>query len=378
MLNNIAGKIDLLNEVLIGFKTNRKILVIESDDWGCKRTQDELWNKQNSTYSKCPYDVFDALETPDDLYALFDVLNSLKDKEGNPAMITANTIMANPDYERIKDSNFEQYFYRPIYVDLRIDPKRKELPAIVKEAINSKVYFPQLHGREHVNIAQWLGALRRGHSELRKAFERKSFGINLKDKVNKRSNVMAALDFSNELELAEHYDSIKTGQSLFIDFFGFKSDTFIAPAYIWHPSHETAMKDASIMATQGIPYQYIPKPGSDEFEKKLRISGSVSTNSLISLVRNVHFEPSLIKRSDEVGNCLKRIKLAFFLGKPAVISAHRINFMGGNHEANRKDNLVLLKNLLHRVVNLWPDIEFMNSSQLYHIMTKKIAKLNNF
>lgn len=374
MITNIVGKIDLLNEVLVGFKTNRKILVIESDDWGCKRAQDEIWNKQHSNYSKCPYNVFDALETPDDLHALLDVLNSVKDKEGNPASITANTIMANPDYERIKDSNFEQYFHIPTYVDLKTDPKRSELPAMVKEAINSKVYFPQLHGREHVNIAQWLGALRRGHSELRKAFERKTFGINLKDKVNKRSNVMAALDFSNELEFAEHNDSIKASQSLFIDFFGFKSDTFIAPAYIWHPNHETAMNEVSIMATQGIPYQYIPKLGSDVFEKKFRISGSVSTQGLLRLVRNIHFEPSLIKRNDEVGSCLKRIQLAFFLGKPAVISAHRINFMGGNHEANRKDNLILLKDLLHRVVNLWPDIEFMNSSQLYHIMNQKNIK----
>ena len=374
LIRNIERKIDFLNEILGGFKTKRKILVIESDDWGCKRTQNVLWNTQDPTYYKDPYNVFDSLETPDDLHALLDVLNSFKDKNGNPACITANTIMANPDYDKIKDSGFEQYFYRPIYEDLLTDTKRSKLPAIVKEAINDNIYFPQLHGREHVNIGQWLGALKNGHDELILAFDRKSFGVMLNEKINKRNNVMAALDFSSESELLNQNNSIKAGQHLFKEFFGFKSDTFIAPAYIWHPKHELAMKEAGITATQGISYQYIPKPDSGVFDKKIRISGSISSQGLLRMVRTVHFEPTLIKRQDEVGNCLQRIKAAFLFGKPAVISTHRVNFMGGYHEANRKDNLILLKELLSRVVNLWPDIEFMNSSQLYHIMTNKNLK----
>ena len=61
---------------------------------------------------------------------------------------------------------------------------------------------------------------------------------------------------------------------------------------------------------------------------------------------------------------INRIKIAFRWKKPAVISSHRINFMGALDEINRRDNLILLDNLLKRIVKLWPDVEFMTSDEL--------------
>jgi len=44
---------------------------------------------------------------------------------------------------------------------------------------------------------------------------------------------------------------------------------------------------------------------------------------------------------DNVGNCLHGIKGAFFMGAPAVISTHRLNFTGGVDESNRKKIFVI-------------------------------------
>lgn len=89
------------------------------------------------------------------------------------------------------------------------------------------------------------------------------------------------------------------------------------------------------------------------------------------LVRNCFFEPSLSKTSDPVGECLKRINIAFRWHKPAIISSHRINYMGSLVEKNRSDNLKLLKDLLESIIKTWPDVEFMTSDELGELINSE-------
>ena len=67
---------------LPGWRTNRKIVVIESDDWGTIRmSSKEAFNsllKKGYPVDQCPYNKYDALESNQDLEMLFDVLNSVK------------------------------------------------------------------------------------------------------------------------------------------------------------------------------------------------------------------------------------------------------------------------------------------------------------
>jgi len=50
--------------------------------------------------------------------------------------------------------------------------------------------------------------------------------------------------------------------------------------------------------------------------------------------------------------------------KPALISSHRLNYIGYIDENNRKKNLRQLKTLLSEVIKRWPDVEFLTSDQL--------------
>ena len=76
-----------------GWRTNRKIVVIESDDWGSIRmASKEAYNYflgKDVPVDKSPYNSFDALECNEDLEMLFDVLGSVKDVNGNSAILTA-------------------------------------------------------------------------------------------------------------------------------------------------------------------------------------------------------------------------------------------------------------------------------------------------
>ena len=103
---------------LPGWRTRRKILVIESDDWGSIRMP------SREVYQKClkagypvdqsEYERVDSLASEEDLELLFDLLLSFRDLHGNHPVLTANCLVANPDFERIKEAKFREYHYESI------------------------------------------------------------------------------------------------------------------------------------------------------------------------------------------------------------------------------------------------------------------------
>lgn len=353
---------------LPGWHTNRKIIVIESDDWGCWRTRDKKsLDALSGSFPHIlddPYNRLDTLETEEDLEALFEVLRSVRDKNGNPAVITANTIVANPDFTKIKEANFNEYHYARFTDGLSADPIRNGLLTLINQGIGEGLYRPQLHGREHLNINQWLHALRVGHKELRKAFDVEMFGVQLKEKINMRSNVMAALDFDNIEELTEQSKIVEDAQSIFEDIFGFSSTTFIAPSYVWHPDLERSFLNSGIRSLQGLPYQYIPNPGGTWYKKQFRYTGKTTKSGINHLARNAFFEPALTPNVDVVSDCMRRIELAFHLKKPAIIGSHRVSFIGSLDEKNRFSSLEKLRCLLKSVTTKWSGVEFLSSDQL--------------
>ncbi len=67
---------------------------------------------------------------------------------------------------------------------------------------------------------------------------------------------------------------------------------------------------------------------------------------------------------DVVGECLKDISNAFFWNKPAIITTHRLNFIGALEPENRIRNLNAFSQLLGEIISKWPEAEFMNTVQL--------------
>ena len=87
-------------------------------------------------------------------------------------------------------------------------------------------------------------------------------------------------------------------------------------------------------------------------------------NNLVILVRNVVFEPTEDRGIDWVNYAFKQIEAAFFWNKPAIISSHRVNFCGHIDPKNREKGLNALKQLLKKIVEKWPDVEFMSADEL--------------
>jgi hypothetical protein len=175
---------------------------------------------------------------------------------------------------------------------------------------------------------------------------------------------MEVLDFNSPDDLPEMKKSIAEGLNLFEKIFSYRSKSFIPPCYTWNSDIEETLSANGVKYIQGLVVQSVPTGSFGNYNKKYHFLGSRNSLGQYFLIRNCFFEPSLTKSSDPAGECLSRINIAFRWHKPAIISSHRINFMGSLDEKNRRDNLILFSDLLKRIIKTWPDVEFMTSDQL--------------
>lgn len=349
-----------------GKKLRNKFVILESDDWGAIRTPSKealnAFEKQGLDLTKSIY-KYDALASEEDLHRLFDLLSSIRGYDGNPAVITANAIMANPDFEKIKESGFKEYLFEPFYVTFNNYPAHSNNLDIWKKGIEEKVFMPQFHGREHLNVKRWLKALQDGNKAARFCFEWKATYSGKDD-----YSFMEAFDWDNDSEIDAQKNIIRQGLDIFENTFGFKSTSFIAPCYTWDPRIENVLSENGINTIQGIRKQLAPTGLFGQYNYIPHYFGEKNKFGAMYSTRNVFFEPSNNKKYDWVNNCLAQIQMAFLMGKPAIISTHRINYVGFINTDNRDFGLLSLNNLLKQVVKNWPEVQFISSNQLNQLI----------
>jgi hypothetical protein len=358
---------NLLN--IPGWRTNRKIVVIESDDWGTIRVSSvnayQQLLKHKYPVDECPYNSNDALESNEDLELLFETLSSIKDYKNNCAVLTANNIVANPDFEMIRAAGFQEYFYEPFTVTLQRYSAHERVEALYKEGIEKRLIMPQFHGREHVNTERWLKALQYGDKATLLAFDQSMFSVHAENKPVIVNEFMDSLDGDSVDALKGKATIIKEGLQLFKSIWGFHSKSFIAPCYIWDTALEPILAANGIQYIQGMINQLQPTTLSGyRYTIKRHYQGQRNKHGQRYLVRNAFFEPSANPDFDWVDDCMHRIEIAFRWNKPAIISSHRVNFIGFIREENRTKNLALLRQLLKKIIQRWPEVEFMSSDQL--------------
>lgn len=347
-----------------GWRTNRKIVVIESDDWGSirmpdKKTFDSLAQK-GFTVNKCAYLMNDTLENNDDLSILFDFLENRK----KAPVITANFLTANPNFKKIEASNFEQYFPESLEETLAQYPNHDNVKTLWLKGSQNKYFRPQLHGREHLNISQWMSDLKRGNQETIEAFHHKMFGITSSIVKVKRKSYQEAFGLKNKNFDVGYNEILTDAYKDFEKLFGFKSKTFIAPNYSWNEEVEQITAKLGITHLQGTSTQRVPDSKLNRLVLKKNYLGKKNKYDQKYLIRNVSFEPFTNQNVDWVSKALIEIKNAFLWHKPVIISMHRVNFVGGINPLNRETNLTKFNELLNRIDKIWPEVEYLSSDEL--------------
>jgi hypothetical protein len=201
-----------------GWRTKRHLVVIESDDWGSVRMPSrevfdnlirdgiDLLSDEGYRYNK-----YDSLATSEDLTLLFEVLTSVKDSTGRPAVFTPVSVVANPDFDKIEQSDFSDYFYEPFTNTLKRYPDCEKSFTIWKEGIKSRLFVPQFHGREHLNVKVWMRALKKRDDKTIKAFINKTWGISTANDPEINVEFQAAFDFIDPDDLKYQKEVIISG-----------------------------------------------------------------------------------------------------------------------------------------------------------------------
>ena len=367
----LYSRLTLLN--MCGWQTNRKIVVFESDDWGSIRMPSKkIFDKciaAGYSVDKIKVEKLDSLESVNDLMNLFEVLSSYKDHKGNHPVFTANCLVANPDFEKIRKSGFTEYNYEPVTETFKKYPSHSGSFNLWLEGLKAKVFFPQSHGREHLNVSLFMNDLQKGNPDTHFGFNNKMPGSIPIKNYEVGNKYVESLNYTSQADKKDKLKIILEGLELFEKLLGYKSATFIPPNYIWSHDFDEAVALKGVKFFQGVSKMREPdiKGGFKYFKTQ---TGRKNDYNQFYLTRNCGFEPMRDSIPDHTSHCLLGIESAFRWNKPAIVNTHRVNYIGSIFQENADHSLKLLNKLLGSILKRWPDVEFLTSVELGEVIAK--------
>ena len=313
------------------------------------------------------FDKYDAVENRADLESLFDVLNSVADGLGRPAVLTPYTLCANPDFDRIsKEKGEYRYETLPQTYSRLEDAQGHDYRGawdLWQEGIRLGLLKPQFHGREHINVEYFERRMRARDEALAINLENQSLTAMGNEPSMPGVGFTEAFGFWDRSELSRHKEIIADGLELFERVFGFQSETFTPPAQKLHPELYQFVESRGVRAIDK-PFHCVRRLQKDRSKREFNLLGQSAGDDHITVVRNVVFEPTVDRAFDSVKLALDQVGAAFRWRRPAIISSHRVNFAGHIDPENRTFGLDALKRLLGGIVNRWPDVQFISADAL--------------
>lgn len=366
MISNIKNILRNNYVNMKGWSTKRHLLLIESDDWGAiKMPSKDAYDKlkaEGIAVDSSYFSKYDCLETEKDLNDLFEVLSSFKDINGNHLCITANTIVANPDFDKIRANGFTKYEYE-LFTETYKRYGQDKAFAIWQDGIKQHMLYPQFHGREHINPTEWMKVLRHGSKPEMLAFDNEVLlGLDHAEGSTRYLNYTSAFNYESPEEMESFKDVVGEGVKHFNEIFGFNSKSFVPPCGIKGYDLDKILKDNGIIYIQS--GRLFEPDGHGGVAPKNHWWGERNSLGQIYWRRNGTFEPSRDWHHDWESSILKEAEYAFRWGKPLVLNSHRVNYSGGVDPKNRENTLMLLKKIVKTLQSKYPDLEFMSSDQL--------------
>lgn len=356
-----------------GPRVNKKIVVIEADDYGGIRIPSvEAYTKMKTEgvdIDASRYNLLDTLENKEDLQALFEILYSVKDKYGHAAVLSPFVNVANPDFEKIKAAEYQKYFYEPFTKTYQKYGRESDLMAVWKQGISEGIFTPEFHGREHLSVQPWMNELQKGNQQVRTALEYGFAAVNNIGGIHQYAQEFRPeFYFTSENQQAFLHESILEGVQLFKQIFGYMPNSFTpSNSHFHHDFEKTVLKAGVKFLSVGHNNPYSATNGKLAFER-FTFRQKIKPDRLNYYIRNCAFEPNdPAYRNTDI--TMMQIKAAFRCQKPAIISTHRVNFGGAINPQNRHKGLKELQVLLKAIVERWPDAVFMSSADMLEELT---------
>lgn len=307
-------------------------LVIESDDWGaCEYAPTrEIWETMKASI---PADSFPSignskLESAEEINALCSLLERFPGSDGIPATLTAFICLANPDYQKIRESNFEHYFDIPI--DQGFPPAwgGENVMKTWLEWIARGIVSPEFHTRlHHTHPTRWLSLLRENSPEGEEARRRFDQEIYWRGKHDPEYADMSPF-MMNEWFVP----ALKTFQRLFgsLPNAAITSDATPLTEIIWAANGIQSFCLRNFSIPGGEPIVYHTKPWNNQDPSTPMGAWNPQTD-MVYLNRNIFFEPAF-DPDYSFEKTIEHIHAVWERNEPAVVSSHRLNYANWNSE----------------------------------------------
>ena len=243
-------KQDLLNHLknVGGWRTERKLVIFSVDDYGNLRIRNRnalnTLRKEGLAVSQ-RFDCLDNLENAKDLSLLFEVLQSVSDRNGRPAVFTPYALPCNIDFEGMAANDFREYVYEKLpltYAKLaREDTDYIGAWELWRQGINLGILAPQFHGREHFNLANFNDLLAKGNKDLITCLHNGSY-VTVPAHSNYDSGWTAAFAYKAQLEIETFPLIIESGIQAFNEVYGYLPVAFTPPAQHFPPQLDDQLR----------------------------------------------------------------------------------------------------------------------------------------
>jgi hypothetical protein len=327
-------------------RISRKIVVIESDDWGLEMASNaDAVEALRSRWGllKLTRWSTDALETTEDLTRLYEVLQRYQPKFARPPVITANFITHNIDYTSPDDLRF-------IPISTGFNDGLEDVRDMYRAGMANGFISPELHGYCHYDLDKLRSYLETpaGQESFRRRF------------LTGEATIAGRLSmFRGELSERNSHTArgLEEAQTTFSAMFGRPANWIIPPHFILDCSVVSSLRTNQILGVQAS-NRLLTADGRSYAEPLFR-----SRRGLVWSSRNCRLDPHP-HYGWNASACLKSIKVAFEGQMPAVIDFHRVNFSGRLARSYRDTSLEQLDAVLNGVSKEWPDAEFWTSGDI--------------
>jgi hypothetical protein len=342
------------------FHFNRPLLVFQSDDWGRVGVRDQQgWEELQAAgvrLGEAPYDYY-TLETAEDLNAIGEVLRKHRDSVGrNPALVM-NFILANVDFDRNRQHGEKEIALLPLTAGLPGQWRRPHLFESYRQGVKDGVFFPALHGLTHFNskaVSRELNAAGERADLIRKLWNAQTPYIHWRMPWIGYEYWDGEQDAKcRSLSLEDQHSAIYRAAEIYRQFFGTPPLSACAPGYRANDDTRTAWLENGVRVVQNGPGA-TKRPFLDH-------------RGMLHTFRTIEIEPATITCS--LGDLVKQTQKCFDQGVPAIVSIHSINFHSSLRDF-RTPTLALLDQFLAVVKKQWPDVLYVQDSDLFHLATE--------
>jgi hypothetical protein len=344
-----------------GFRFDRPLVLLQSDDWGRVglRDQEGLQQLQAAgiALGDKPYDFY-TLETAEDLAAVSTLLKGHRDSAGGTPCLEMNFMVANLDFARINHSAAAGLPLMPLAEGLPGNWKRPKLADAYRRGVADGVFGAALHGSTHFCQA---AVERNAVQDGERARLLRTLWTAGTPYIHWRMPWIGYEYWDPErpedqrfLPAKVQMDLIGQSVGLFAKMFTSLPRSACAPGYRANDDTHRAWARQGVRVAQNGPGLLLPP--------------FLGGHELLHLTRNVEFEPATDPEFS-LEKSLRQAERCFELGIPAIVSVHSINFHSSVKNF-RDATLRLLDEFLTALESKHADLLYLHDENLFDVVSK--------